>query len=132
MMFLVACSNDEDTLRDLSSNAEIAKAYLEQHGYKVIQFNKEKELIFTKEQLEDKNSFESKFWAVQSIEPDAFFNEPLQLVTFTVKNHPQDKHSNKKQTVVSVLMDEQDVIGGTSIPDIKASVGGFNPLHGDE
>ena len=26
----------------------------------------------------------------------------------------------------------QDVIGGTSTPDSKASVGGTNPLHGDE
>jgi hypothetical protein len=132
MFFLVACSNDADTLKDLSKDADIAKAYLEQHGYKIIGFEEEKELIFTPEQLEDKDSFESKFWAVQPVEPDTFLNVPLQLITFTLINHLQDEHSSKKQTIVSVLMHHQDVIGGTSTPDSKASVGGTNPLHGDE
>ena len=131
LIFLVACSNDEDTLRDLSSDAKIAKAYLEQYGYEVIRFEEEKEIIFTPEQLE-KDQYESKFWAVQSLEPESFLNVPLQLITFTIKNHPQDQHSSKKQTIATVLMHGEDVIGGTSSPDQKASVGGPNPLHGDE
>lgn len=59
---LVACSNYfDDSMQDLSSNAEIAKVYLEQYGYEVIRFEQEKELIFSSKQLKDKDRFESSF-----------------------------------------------------------------------
>ena len=130
LLFLVACSNNEKSFESLTEDGEIAKAYLEEQGYKVVRYEGKSVLYFTKDEFET-GSFEEKFWSVQPVKPDDYYENPLPYISFIVKNHPLDKQSEKKQTFVQVLLYDQKVIGGTSSPDNKASVGGFHSLKGD-
>ena len=129
LLFLVGCSNDEKTFENLTEDGEIAKAYLEEQGYEVVRYEGKSVLYFTKDAFET-GSFEEKFWSIQPVKPDAYYEKSLPYISFTVKNHPLDKQSEKKQTFVQVLLYDQKVIGGTSSPDSKASVGGFHSLEG--
>ena len=130
LLFLVACSNeDEKSFENLTEDGEIAKAYLEEQGYEVVRYEGKSVLYFKKDAFET-DSFEEKFWSVQPVKPDAYYEKSLPYISFIVKNHPLDAQSKKKQTFVQVLLYDQKVIGGTSSPDNKASVGGFHSLEG--
>lgn len=130
LLFLIGCSKDEKTFENLTEDGEIAKAYLEEQGYEVVGYNGESVLYFKEADFKT-GSFEEKFWSVQPVKPDAYYEKSLSYVSFVVKNHPLDKQSEKNQTLVSVLLYDHKVIGGTSLPDINASVGGFHSLNGD-
>ena len=130
LLFLVACSNTEKSFDNLTEDGEIAKAYLEEQGYEVVRYEGKSVLYFKKDAFET-GSFEEKFWSVQPVKPDAYYEKPLPYISFIVKNHPLDAQSKKKQTFVQVLLYDQKVIGGTSSPDSKASVGGLQSLNGD-
>ena len=129
LLFLVGCSNDEKTFENLTEDGEIAKAYLEEQGFEVVGYNGESVLRFKEADFET-GSFEEKFWSVQPVKPDAYYDKSLPCISFIVKNHPFDEKKKKKQTLVYVLLHDKKVIGGTSFPDIKAGVGGVHPLEG--
>ena len=129
LLCLSGCSNDEKTFENLTEDGEIAKAYLEEKGYEVVRYEGKSVLYFKEDEFET-GSFEEKFWSVQPVKPDAYYDKSLPYISFVVKNHPFDEQSKKKQTLVYVLLHDKKVIGGTSFPDIKAGVGGFKSLHG--
>ena len=86
LIFLVACSNEETKLNNLSENGEIAKEYIESLGYEVVALQKEDVIRFTKQEMNlppNKN-----FWAVQTIEPTNYLEKDLVQIKFLVKNHP--------------------------------------------
>ena len=129
LLFLVGCSYDEKTFEKLTEEGEIAKAYLEEQGYEVVGYNGESALYFKESDFET-GSFEEKFWSVQPVKPDAYYDKSLPYISFVMENHPFDEQSKKKQTLVYVLLHDKKVIGGTSFPDIKAGVGGVHSLEG--
>ena len=129
LLFLVGCSYDEKTFENLTEDGEIAKAYLEEQGFEVVGYNGESVLRFKEADFET-GSFEGKFWTVQPVKPDAYYDKSLPYISFIVKNHPFDEQSKKQQTSVNVLLHDKKVIGGTSFPDIKAGVGGVHSLSG--
>ena len=97
LLFLVGCSYDEKTFENLTEDGKIAKAYLEEQGYEVVGYNGESVLRFKEANFET-GSFEEKFWSVQPVKPDAYYDKSLPYISFIVKNHPFDEQSKKKQT----------------------------------
>lgn len=86
-------------------------------------------LTFKEDEFEP-GSFAEKFWPVQPVKAEKYYEISLPYISFIVKNHPLDEQSKKKQTSVNVLLHDKKVIGGTSSPNDKAGVGGFPSLHG--
>ena len=109
LLFLVGCSNDEKTFEKLTEDGEIAKAYLEEQGYEVVGYKGESVLIFKEADFKT-DSFEEKFWSVQPVKPDAYYDKSLPYISFIVKNHPFDEQAKKKQTLVYVLLHDKKVI----------------------
>ena len=52
LLFLVGCSYDEKTFENLTEDGEIAKAYLEEQGYEVVEYEGKSVLYFTKDAFE--------------------------------------------------------------------------------
>ncbi|EPE61143.1 hypothetical protein L479_02467 [Exiguobacterium sp. S17] len=51
--------------------------------------------------------------------PDAYIGRDIKREHFIVRNHPLDDFEELGQTNVLVLIDDRDIIGGTSFPDSK-------------
>ena len=52
LLFLVGCSYDEKKFENLTEDGEIAKAYLEEQGYEVVEYEGKSVLYFTKDAFE--------------------------------------------------------------------------------
>ena len=138
-LFLTACSQQQEEPIPLTEHGEIAKRYLEDKGYKVLSYEGERTMVFTRSDLT--KSPHKEFWAVQDTEPDLYLDKKLLLVKFLIKHHPLDDEFHEGKTSVTVMMWNQEIIGGTSFPYSKKYdlVGGessldgrtFEEVHGD-
>ena len=124
LIFLVACSNEETKLNNLSENGEIAKGYIESLGYDVVAFEQEDVVRFMKQ---DMNLPPNKqFWSVQTIEPTNYLGKDLVRINFLVKNHPLADMYESDKTELSVVLWNKEVIGGTSFPHSKEPLVGVS------
>ena len=129
LIFLVACSNEETTLNNLSDNGEIAKEYVESLGYEVVAFEKEDVIRYTEQDMGLPPN--KQFWSVQTIEPTNYLGKDLVRINLLVKNHPLANMYESDKTELSVVLWNKEVIGGTSFPHSKEPLlGGSYSLDG--
>ncbi|MBT2640481.1 hypothetical protein [Bacillus sp. ISL-39] len=110
----------------LDENAQLAKDYLKEQGYSIRSYEGRYSYIIEREQLIHKP--DSSFWAVQTVEPDAYIGKEITQERFIVKNHPLSKiygpqKSFSYKVSVSVFMYNGEIIGGISSP-VGNGVGG--------
>jgi len=131
------CSNTgqkndvSNTPSNVETTAEMASTYLKEKGYTIISIDGKvgEDYILTKELL-TKLPYQ-QYWEVQTIKASDYLDKNIQTYKFIVKNHPLDnfKDNEKKQTVLWVMVCENKVIGGYSLPDVDL-IGGVYPLNG--
>lgn len=117
-------------VENLSAKGEIAKSHLEELGYKILSFESEDVLRFSKEQLEVLPY--KAMWEVQSVSPDKYIDKDIDTVVFLVRNHPLDDLFDMGKTRVIVFIYKNEVIGGFSSPISKNNdvVGGWYSIDG--
>jgi len=131
-------TNDQTKNNDLSKatnevgmTAEMASKYLEDKGYTIISNDGKvgEDYILTKELLTQ--NFYEQDWSVQNVKASDYFNKTIQTYKFIVKNHPLDNYkcNINKQTRIWVMVCENKIIGGYSLPDLDL-IGGVYPLDG--
>ncbi|MFP3918200.1 hypothetical protein U5N28_10350 [Lysinibacillus telephonicus] len=135
LVFIIAgCNNQLNDNKQQSEmeedkNIDIAKNYLEELGYDVISYETKGSLLFTKSDLLDLPG--EQIWGVQYTEPDNFLNKEINTVSFMVKNHPLDNLFNMGKTNATVLIFNEEVIGGWSFPHSKEPlIGAFYSIDG--
>ena len=129
-LLLSGCVQDDDQL-PLTKKARISKEYLEDKGYVILTYEGEETKTYTKSDLTKLPHKQD--WAVQTIEPDPYLNKEIHLVHFFVKGHPLDDEFQGGKTSVTVMMWNEEVIGGTSYPYSKHNdlLGGSYSLDGE-
>lgn len=130
-LMITGCSisNKAGTQQE-SSSSEKALSYLKDKGYSIVSNDgKVGEYVLTKETLL-KIPYR-QYWGVQSIDAKDYLNKTIETYKFTVKNHPLDnyKGNENKQTRILVMVCENKVIGGYSLPDVDL-VGGVYSIEG--
>ena len=117
LIVTIGCSEQNIEVGDLSINGEIAKNYIESKGYEVVAFEKEEQVIFAKEDMSILPH--QQFWSVQTIEPDDYLNKELTTIDFLVRNHPLSNQYESDKARISIILNDNEVIGGTSYPYSK-------------
>lgn len=117
----------------LDGNAELAKQYLEDKDYSIKSYEGKQAFTFQKEDLMSKPY--DMLWAVQPVKPDPYIGKEITQEIFIVKNHPLGKiygpqkgFSSKVEIRVFIFNDE--IIGGTSFPMGRGTVGSPHSLDG--
>ena len=129
LIFLVACSNEETELNNLSENGEIAKGYVESLGYEVVAFEQEDVVRFMEQNMNLPPN--KQFWSVQMIEPTNYLGKDLVRINLLVKNHPLANMYESDKTELSIILWNKEVIGGTSFPHTKEPlIGGSYSIDG--
>ena len=126
LLFMNGCS----TNKNISNDTNTADKYILGKGYSIISFEGEIEkYTLTKDKLL-KAPYDN-IWGVQNVAPDQYLNKEIIVDEFVVKNHPldNDKNNDNKKTKLYIMLSENKVIGGYSIPD-NDSVGGYYSLEG--
>ncbi|WP_141737220.1 hypothetical protein [Exiguobacterium aurantiacum] len=116
VFFLAACSNANEKPM-LGEDAKLAKRYLEEKGYEIVSYKGGDTSRFEKEDLLDSPVRDT--WSVQTTPPDDYIGRDIKREHFVVRNHLLDDQYELGQTNVLVLIDDGDIIGGTSFPDSK-------------
>ena len=110
---------------------EMCSKYLKDKGYTIISNDGKvgEDYVLTKELL-DKLPY-NQYWEVQTVKASDYINKTIQTYKFVVKNHPLDNYKDnvKKQTLIWVMVCENKVVGGYSLPDL-AVTGGVYPIDG--
>lgn len=110
ILSLACCSPNENKAQTTS----IAKAYLKQHGYRIISHESSIEPhILKREALGE--TFLMKIWQVQTADVEKYIGKEIYSESFIVKKHPLDEKGTGK-THVYVMIVDGEVIGGTSSP----------------
>ncbi|WP_052342681.1 hypothetical protein, partial [Bacillus sp. EB01] len=115
LSFLAGCTEKEE----LSENAKIAKNYLTDSGYEVIEHDKDGEHTFSTSDM--KSIFVQQVWAVQDKDPDDYINKRIDTVSFFIKNHHLDNEYDMGKTYATVWLRDGNVIGGWSFPTSKTN-----------
>ncbi|USG63440.1 hypothetical protein NDK47_14765 [Brevibacillus ruminantium] len=96
---------------------QIAAQYLTEKGYVI---EKSEGLVhsytLTGEELA---SHQSVTWALQQVKPDIYLGKEILFYKFIVSNHPLDLESKTdeyEKTDIVVMLNGEEVIGGTSMP----------------
>ena len=123
---MVACNNTDDKLN-------LAKKYVTDNGYKIVSDGKfSDKYILTNENLVVMPY--SMYWRFFEFdEIDRCIDKEIFVCQFTVENHPLDnaENNNKKQTLVSVIICDNQVVGGYSLPDyLEPVLGGVYSFDG--
>ncbi|WP_148362757.1 hypothetical protein [Bacillus sp. B-jedd] len=129
--YLAGCSEKEE----LSENAKIAKNFLTNRGYEVIEHEKDGSHNFSKSDM--KSIFVRQVWAVQDKGPDEYGNQRIDTVSFFIKNHPLDNEYDMGRTYATVWLIDGKVFGGWSYPisknnDISGAPYSLNGKTADE
>ncbi|SHE69081.1 hypothetical protein SAMN02746089_00643 [Caldanaerobius fijiensis DSM 17918] len=131
LVFLfVACAGIKNNVRSKQSNDIVtnsvvsinnklknAQNYLEKRGYKIVSC----EGVVSSYEL-TKDKFQklpyAQIWKIQDVDADKYIGKNIETIKFIVKNHPLDKFpgNNKKQTQVYVMMVDNSIIDGYSLP----------------
>ncbi len=114
LVLMAGCVKEDE---NLSAKGEIAKSHLEDLGYKILSFESEDVLRFSKAQLEVLPY--KAMWEVQSVSPDKYIDKNIDTVDFIVRNHPLDDLFDMGKTRVTVFIYNDEVIGGLSSPTSK-------------
>ncbi|MFJ7731471.1 hypothetical protein ACIQXF_06185 [Lysinibacillus sp. NPDC097231] len=127
LVLMAGCVKEDE---NLSAKGEIAKSHLEELGYKILSFESEDVLRFSKAQLEVLPY--KAMWEVQSVSPDKYIYKNIDTVDFIVRNHPLDDLFDMGKTRVTVFIYNDEVIGGLSSPTSKYNdvVGGWYSIDG--
>lgn len=130
LILLTGCLADTATNIQVDDKT-LAQQYVEKYGYTIIE---DKGLLNTFV-MEKKLLHETQYrqiWAAQEKEPDAFIDKEIAIYTFTVDNHPLEKHYGSDINVY-VMVAEGEAIGGYSFPDTDELLfGGVHPIDGRE
>jgi len=113
-----------------TDNYNSALRFIEDKGYKVVaDGTKTPDYILTKDDLIKLPYMQ--YWGVQKVNPLNYTNKTIQTYRFIVTNHPLDTliGNSKKQTIVFIMLGDNRVIGGYSIPD-NSSVGSVYSIDG--
>ena len=113
-----------------TDNYNSALRFVEDKGYNVVSDGtKTPDYILTKEDLIKLPYMQ--YWGVQSVNPLDYTNKTIQTYRFIVTNHPLDTliGNSIKQTVVFIMLCDNRVIGGYSIPN-NSSVGSVYSIDG--
>lgn len=102
------------------SDEQIAANFIKLLGYTIVSYDGEyPKYTLDRELL--KNSGEFKLWGVQKAEPEQYIGKDIHTFKFTVTNHPLQKifSHDKYDILVTVMVVDHNVIGGTSLPNYK-------------
>lgn len=128
-LLLSGCAQSDEQL-PLTDNARICKGFIEDKGYVVLSYEGEETKKYTTSDLTKLPT--KQVWAVQTIEPEPYMNKEIHLIRFFVKGHPLDNEFQERKTIVTVMLWNREVIGGTSLPYSKHKdlLGGSYSLDG--
>jgi hypothetical protein len=124
VLFIVGCSQGNAE----SQKVDIAKLYLEDKGYNVIEHESSVEpFILTQEGLSEIHQMQ--IWQVQTNDVEDFIGKKIYGEIFVIQNHPLDKYESGTtkgigKTQVYLMIVDDEIIGGTSFPITE------EPLHG--
>lgn len=104
-------------------NKELSKQYLGSKGYKIISYEGSNSYILKREML-TVNPYMMD-WSVQNVDPQDYIGKTIHVEKFIVNNHPLERISYEGKTVVSVLISENKVFGGTAFPVTKEPLRGW-------
>lgn len=127
LIFVLRGCNAEEPL---SANASIAKDFFENSGYDINSVMKEESFIIQEDDLSDPGF--QQILAVQDLDLTSYLDKEIDVVQFDVEGHPLEEHFNKMTTVVTIYLDEGEVIGGWSFPNDpqNAMVGAVYSIDG--
>lgn len=117
------------------TDEQIAANFIKLLGYTIVSYDGEyPKYTLDRELL--KNLGEQKLWAVQKAEPEQYIGKDIHSFNFTVTNHPLQKifSHDLYDILVTVMIVDHNVIGGTSLPNYKVietlMVGGPSSIQG--
>jgi hypothetical protein len=99
-------------------NPKSAEDFLKTKRYEIVNANgKTDSYVLSKEKLSSVNY--SNIWGLQMLDVKSYIGKAVDTYEFTVKGHPLDKtrDNNKHQTKVWIMIVDNAVIGGYSLPD---------------
>lgn len=102
------------------TDEQIAANFIKLLGYTIVSYDGEyPKYTLDRELL--KNLGERKLWAVQKAEPEQYIGKEIHTIKFTVTNHPLQKifSHDLYDILVTVMLVDHNVIGGTSLPNYK-------------
>lgn len=118
-----------------SQNVDMAKQFLEEKGYSVIEHVTSVEpFILTEKDLSETRQMQ--IWQVQTHDAEDFFGKKIYGQIFVIKNHPLDKYESGStnglgKTQVYLMIVDDEIIGGTSFPVTEEPLrGGVYSLDG--
>lgn len=129
---IIGCSKEKIDIKPSDLSTDIVASFITDLGYEIVD-NKGKttEYLLKKEML--LYAPYQKQWGVQALSPDDYIDKNIEIYQLIVKNHLLDslENNNKKQTVIYVMVADNEVIGGYSLPDYDIlHVGGVFSLMG--
>lgn len=128
LTMIFGCSNETSADENLSQDEITAKEYIKSRGYDVIsRYNEPSRYTLDREKLK---SFPYVVqWSVQHESPEKYLGKEIVTASFIVKNHPLEQ-IYKGTTIVSVMLTDGKVIGGTSYPNDEISGGWAHTIDG--
>lgn len=110
-------------------NVQSAMDYLKNFNYKVLSYNGKGEYTLSKEMLTRLPYMQ--YFGVQRLDSGDYIGKKIETYSVMIKNHPLDKYkgNSKRQTRAWVMVCENRVIGGYSLPDLDLS-GGVYSIEG--
>lgn len=113
----------------LSTEAKIARDFLNDKGYKVVAYSKEtsSSYVLTDEKLNDpaEPPYQKLIWNQPGISPDKYMGKTIFNERFIVTNHPLDTYPHGEgKTYVDVMVVDGHPIGGISAPVTKEKLVG--------
>jgi len=127
VILFYGCSKETEVV----GGNKIAEGYIKTKGYNIILNQGQiQKYTMTKEKL--KSAPYDDIWAMQKVNTDQYIGEDIIVYGFIVTNHPLDqlKNNYNKRTKLYIMISNNKVIGGYSIPD-SDSVGGYYSLEGE-
>lgn len=112
LFFILSGCNTE---QPLSADASTAKDYIENSGYDIKSVIKEESFTLQEADLSDPGF--QQLLVVQDSDLTSYLDEEIDIVQFDVEGHPLEEHFTEMTTIVTVYLNEGEVIGGWSFPN---------------
>ena len=130
---LYGCSTHKNPNNNIGAVSPInVEDFLKTKGFDIVKTNdKADSYVLSKEKLSS-GSY-SNIWGLQMLDVKSYIGKTVDTYGFTVKGHPLDnaRDNNKHQTKVWVMVVENTVIGGYSLPDYdEVHYGGVYSIDG--
>lgn len=104
----------------IKSDEQIAANFIKLLGYTIVSYDGESpKYTLDRESLQNLGEF--KLWGVQKTKPEQYIGNEIHTFKFKVTNHPLQKIFSQDlyDILVTVLIVDHNVIGGTSLPNYK-------------